>query len=80
MERPIFKPVGTPVEQLDTPALVVDVAILERNIDTLHSFFRQHNAKIRPYVESHRCPAISPQAIGRWRHCWGHLRGYARAG
>ena len=40
MERPIFKPVGTPVAQLDTPALVVDLPILERNIDTLHSFFR----------------------------------------
>ena len=63
MERPIFKPVGTPVEQLDTPALVVDVAILERNIDTLHSFFRQHNAKIRPYVESHRCPAITHKQL-----------------
>ena len=28
MERPIFKPVGTPVEQLDTPALVVDLEAL----------------------------------------------------
>ena len=63
MERPIFKPVGTPVMQLDTPALVVDVAILERNIDTLHGFFRQHDAKIRPYVESHRCPAIAHKQL-----------------
>ena len=63
MERPIFKPVGTPVEQLDTPALVVDVADLERDIDTLHSFFCQHNAKIRTYVESHRCPAISHKQL-----------------
>ena len=46
MERPIFKPVGTPVEQLDTPALVVDLAILERNINTLHGFFRQHDATV----------------------------------
>jgi D-serine deaminase-like pyridoxal phosphate-dependent protein len=59
MERPIFKSVGTPVAQLDTPALVVDVAVLERNIDTLHSFFRQQEAKVRPCVESHRCPAIA---------------------
>ena len=63
MERPIFKPVGTPVEQLDTPALVVDLAILEHNIDTLHGFFRQHEAKVRPHVESHRCPAIAHKQL-----------------
>ena len=63
MERPIFKPVGTPVEQLDTPALVVDLAILERNIDTLHGFFRQHDAKVRPSVELHRCPAIAHKQL-----------------
>jgi D-serine deaminase-like pyridoxal phosphate-dependent protein len=63
MERPIFKPVGTPVEHLDTPALVVDLAILERNIDTLHAFFRQHEAKVRPHLESHRCPAIAHKQL-----------------
>jgi D-serine deaminase-like pyridoxal phosphate-dependent protein len=63
MERPIFKPMGTPVEQLDTPTLVLDLAVLERNIDTLHSFFRQHDAKVRPAVELHRCPAIAHQQI-----------------
>ena len=59
MERPIFKPVGTPVEQLDTPALVLDLDILEQNIKTLHSFFLQREAKVRPHVEVHRCPAIA---------------------
>ncbi len=63
MERPIFKPVGTPMEQLDTPALVVDLAILEQNIDTLHAFFRQREAKVRPHVESHRCPAIAHKQL-----------------
>jgi D-serine deaminase-like pyridoxal phosphate-dependent protein len=66
MERPIFKPVGTPTAQLDTPALVVDLAVLERNLDTLHSFFLGHDAKVRPHVEAHRCPAIAhkQQAAG----------------
>jgi D-serine deaminase-like pyridoxal phosphate-dependent protein len=63
MERPIFKPVGTPVEQLDTPALVVDLAVLERNIDTMHAFFRERSAKVRPHVESHRCPAIAHKQL-----------------
>lgn len=59
MERPIFKPVGTPVAQLDTPALVVDLTLVEQNIATLHGFFRQHSAKLRPHVSVHRCPALA---------------------
>ena len=59
MERPIFKPLGTPVEELDTPALVVDLAVLGQNIETMHSFFRDREAKLRPHVASHRSPAIA---------------------
>ena len=36
MERPIFQPVGTPVEELDTPALFVDLDVMYRNIETVH--------------------------------------------
>ncbi len=31
MERPIFQPVGTPVEELDTPALVIDLDVMDRD-------------------------------------------------
>lgn len=63
MERPITKPLGTPVEQLDTPTMVVDIDALEENIETLHSFFRQRRAKVRPHVEAHRCPAIAEMQL-----------------
>ncbi len=59
MERPIIKPVGTPVAELDTPALVVDMDIMESNIEQVHARFRDSDAKLRPYVEAHRCPAIA---------------------
>jgi D-serine deaminase-like pyridoxal phosphate-dependent protein len=63
MERPIFKPIGTPVMQLDTPALVVDLNLLERNLDTLHAFFRQRDAKVRPQMDAHLCPAIAHKQL-----------------
>ena len=63
MERPVAKPIGTPVEELDTPALVVDLDVLERNIETVHSFFRQRDSKVRPHVESHRCPAVAHKQL-----------------
>ena len=59
MERPVFQPVGTPTEDLDTPALVVDLEVMGRNIETLHSFFRQSEAKVRPQVSCHQCPNIA---------------------
>lgn len=63
MERPVFKPTGTPVQDLDTPALVVDVDTLERNLETVHSFFRQRDSKLRPRMEAHRCPAIAHKQL-----------------
>jgi D-serine deaminase-like pyridoxal phosphate-dependent protein len=63
MERPIIKPIGTPVEELDTPALVVDMDVLEENIRLVHSSFEHSGAKIRPYVETHRCPAIAHKQL-----------------
>ena len=63
MERPIFKPAGTPVEELDTPSLVLDLDALERNIETLHSFFRDRTAKVRPHVAAHSCPAIAHKQL-----------------
>lgn len=59
MERPIFKPIGTPERELDTPALVVDLGKLERNIETMHSFFRDRKSKLRPHIGAHGSPAIA---------------------
>ena len=59
MERPIFKPIGTPEEELDTPALVVDLAKLERNVETMASFFRDRKANLRPHIAAHGSPAIA---------------------
>ncbi len=59
MERPVFQPVGAAVEELDTPALVVDLAVMERNIDVLHGKFRQSTAKLRPHAGGHQCPQIA---------------------
>lgn len=63
MERPILKPIGTPVEALDTPALVVDMDALEANIERIHARFRDSSVSLRPDVEMHRCPAIARMQI-----------------
>ena len=63
MERPIFKPIGTPAIELDTPALVVDIHNLENNINKMASFFAKSNAKLRPHVAAHGSPAIAHKQL-----------------
>ncbi|MDH3604042.1 MAG: alanine racemase [Candidatus Tectomicrobia bacterium] len=63
MERPIFKPLGTPVEELDTPALVVDSDLLDQNLSTVHTFFQQSDARLRPLVSAHGCPALAHKQL-----------------
>ena len=62
MERPIIQPVGTPAEELDTPALVVDVGVMEQNIAVLHDAVggsADGRVKVRPHVSCHGCPEIA---------------------
>ena len=66
MERPIFQPIGSPAEELDTPALVVDLGIMERNIALLHDAVGGSDdgpgagqVRVRPHVSCHGCPEIA---------------------
>ena len=62
MERPIFQPIGSPAEELDTPALVVDLEIMEQNIAVLHDAVGSSDGgrvAVRPHVSCHGCPEIA---------------------
>ena len=63
MERPVFQPVGTPVNELDTPALVVDLDLMEQNIRTYQGYFQGTNVRVRPVVTSHLCPQIARRQL-----------------
>lgn len=71
MERPIFKPIGTPVEELDTPALVVDLDRFQANVETVHSFFAARASSLRPFVGTHRCPALAHMQLSVAGHAGG---------
>lgn len=63
MERPIFKPIGTPVVDLDTPALVIDLDQLAHNLSTVHTFFQGCKTQLRPVASAHGCPVLAHQQI-----------------
>ena len=51
--------IGTPVEELDTPALLLDLAAFERNVARMAAFFADKPATIRPHSKTHKCPQIA---------------------
>ncbi len=50
---------GDPVAAIDTPALVVDVDALERNLDLMAHAVRGAGVALRPHAKSHKCPDIA---------------------
>ena len=62
MQRPIQKPIGTPVDELDTPALMVDIERLDANISALAEVARrQGELRIQAWV--HKTPAIARRQL-----------------
>ena len=51
--------VGHPLEELDTPALVLDLPAFERNVAALAAFFAGRPAALRPHSKTHKCPQIA---------------------
>ena len=47
------------VEELDTPAVVVDMDVMEENIRSLAAYCKQHNLNLRPHTKTHKIPAIA---------------------
>jgi len=57
--------IGDPVDAIDTPALVVDLDVLERNLDLMASAVRGAGVALRPHAKSHKCPDIAHAQIER---------------
>ena len=51
------------IEELDTPAVIVDLDILETNLQSLASYCRKHGIGLRPHTKTHKIPAIAKMQI-----------------
>ncbi|MBN1316038.1 MAG: DSD1 family PLP-dependent enzyme [Anaerolineales bacterium] len=49
--------------KIDTPALLVDLDILEQNIQQMAEFFANIPAGLRPHSKTHKCPEIARRQI-----------------
>lgn len=51
--------IGLPIEQLDTPALLIDLDALERNIATMARDIKLRGSDWRPHSKANKSPAIA---------------------
>ena len=58
MRRPASR-VGDSVESIATPALVIDLDAMQRNLTALADFARGHRMRLRPHAKMHKSAAIA---------------------
>lgn len=55
--------IGRHKTELDTPALLIDLDIMETNIQKMANFFSNINTELRPHVKTHKTPIIAHKQI-----------------
>lgn len=62
----IYRPqAGTPVEDLDTPCLILDMNALDHNMDVMAGYYEGRHSKLRGHSKNHKTPAIALRQIRR---------------
>src|SRR5437868_10577663 len=59
----MFVPLGTPKEELDTPALLIDLDKFEANVAEAAALCRQCGVAWRPHAKCHKSPDIGRRLI-----------------
>ena len=51
------------IQDLDTPALVIDVETMERNLARAAAYAQRHGLRLRPHTKTHKIPALGRRQI-----------------
>ena len=54
---------GRPLAEVDTPALLVDLDVMDANIARVHGDARQAGVRVRPHAKAHKCAALAQRQI-----------------
>ena len=54
---------GDPVAAIDTPALVIDLDAMERNLARMAAFAREHRVRLRPHAKMHKSAELARQQM-----------------
>lgn len=56
---------GQPKTTLETPTVIVDMDVMERNLEDFASFAEKHEVWLRSHVKTHKIPALAHQQVAR---------------
>lgn len=51
------------ISALDTPALVVDLDIMDRNLSRMAGYCREHQLRLRPHTKTHKIPELAKRQL-----------------
>lgn len=51
------------LSDIDTPAILIDTAIMERNLARAAEYARAHGLRLRPHIKTHKIPALARRQI-----------------
>lgn len=57
--------IGLPVQQLDTPSLILDLDAVERNLDRMDAALAGTSVRARPHTKTHKVPNIALMQLAR---------------
>ena len=56
---------GMPLAAVDTPALLLDLAVFESNLDRMQAAADAAGIHLRPHAKAHKCPAVALAQVAR---------------
>src|SRR5215471_13881393 len=51
------------ISELDTPALLIDLDIMERNLLRVADYAKVHALRLRPHTKTHKVPAVGRRQL-----------------
>lgn len=56
------------VSDLETPAVVIDLDVMERNLSRMAEYCRSKNLRLRPHTKSHKIPELAKRQLDHGAH------------
>jgi len=51
------------ISELETPALLIDIEIMERNLRRAAEYAREHDLRMRPHIKTHKIPELARRQL-----------------
>jgi len=59
--------IGMSLAEVDTPALLLDLEVFERNLARLAQAVASTSVRLRPHAKTHKCPIIALRQLAHGR-------------